>query len=114
MREVEARMHRPVRMRRLGDRVRFLDIVGKDDRGNAALGAGNADGTVDQVARLRGRRAELDVLTGDILEQAGEIDLLLEMAAERRPRCLTHDGDDRLVVELRIVQAVQEMNRSRS
>ena len=47
---------------------------------------------------LRHRR-HLDVVAGDVLEERDEIDLLLVVAAQRGPCLLTHDRDDRGVVE---------------
>jgi hypothetical protein len=49
----------------------------------------------------------LHVLTRHVLEECGAIHLLLEVAADCRPVLLADDGDDRLTVELRIVEAVQ-------
>ena len=41
-----------------------------------------------------------------------QVDLLLVVAAERRARLLADDRDHRLVVELRVVEAVQEVDRA--
>src|SRR5205823_4121832 len=41
-----------------------------------------------------------------------EVDLLLVVAAERGHRLLADEGDDGLVVELRVVKAVQEVDRA--
>ena len=49
----------------------------------------------------------------DVLEQRDQVDLLLVVAAERRARLLADDRDDRRVVELRVVEAVQEVDRAR-
>src|SRR5665213_452524 len=43
-----------------------------------------------------------------------EVDLLLELAAERGARLLADNGQDRLVIEPRVVKPVQEMNRART
>ncbi|HEX5831989.1 MAG TPA: hypothetical protein VFY16_13495 [Gemmatimonadaceae bacterium] len=55
----------------------------------------------------------LHVLTRHVLEECGAIHLLLEVAADCRPVLLADDGDDRLTVELRIVEAVQKVYRAR-
>ena len=53
-------------------------------------------------------------LVGDVLEERDQVDLLLVAAAERRARLLADDRDDRLVVELGVVEAVQQMDRARA
>ena len=73
----------------------------------------DAHRAVDQVAHLRGRRRHVNVFTGDILEQADEVDLLLVVAAESRALLLPDDGEHRLVVHLRVVEAVQQVDRAR-
>ena len=47
---------------------------------------------------------------GDVLEERQQVDLLLVVAAERGARLLADDGDHRLVVELRVVEAVQQVD----
>ena len=54
----------------------------------------------------------MHVLVRDVLEEIREVDLLLVAAAERCHGLLADDGDDRLVVELRVVQTVQEVDRA--
>jgi hypothetical protein len=54
------------------------------------------------------------VLAGHVLVEAYEIDLLLEVAAQAHPLLLADDGEDGLVVELRVVEAVEEVDRTRS
>ena len=49
----------------------------------------------------------------DIFEERDEIDFLLIAAAERGARLLPDDREHRLVIHLRVVKAVQEMNRAR-
>ena len=61
-----------------------------------------------------GAVAMLHVLAGDVLEQRDEIDLLLVVAAERRARLLADDRDHRLVIELGVVEAVEQMDRARA
>ena len=54
----------------------------------------------------------LAVLVRDVLEQRLQVDLLLVVAAERHARLLADDREHRLVVELRVVEAVQEVDRA--
>ncbi len=70
-------------------------------------------GAVDQVADLAGLGGHLHVLVRDVLEQRGEVNLLLVVAAEAEPRLLADDRDDRLVVELGVIEAVEEVDRAR-
>ena len=56
----------------------------------------------------------MNVFTGDILEERAQIHFLLKMAAQRHPRLLAHDCHDALVVHLRIVKTVQEMDGTRT
>ena len=66
------------------------------------------------LVELLGRHADvLHVLVRDVLEERGQVDLLQVVAAERRPRLLADDRHDRLTVELRVVEPVQEMDRPR-
>ena len=96
------------------DRVHLLHVVRHDDAGDGALGQRDADRAVDQVADLRGVASHLHVLVRHVLEQREQVDLLLVVAAERRARLLADDRDDRLVVELGVVEAVQQVDRARA
>ena len=53
----------------------------------------------------------LDVL-GDVLEQDLEVDLLLVVRAERHALLLADDREDGMMVELRVVEAVQQVDRA--
>ena len=99
---------RRVLLRRL-----FAEIVGNDQAGDAAACSGDAMGAVDQVPDLRDVRRHLHVVRRDVLEQRDEVDLLLVVAAEAHPRLLPHDRQHRLVVELRVVEPVQEVDGAR-
>ena len=48
------------------------------------------------------------------LNSVTQVDLLLVVAADRGARLLADDRDDRLLVELRVVEAVQEVDRARA
>ena len=54
----------------------------------------------------------MHVVARDILEERMQVDFLLKRAAKRRAHRLSDNGEHRLMVELRIVEAVQEMNCS--
>ena len=58
--------------------------------------------------------AHVDEFVRHVLEQRDEIHFLLVIAAERRARLLPDDRDDRLVIHLRVVKAVEQMNRART
>ena len=89
----------------------LLHVLGEDQRGDRARGAGDLHSAVDQMARLRRRHAGLDELRGDVLEQRVEVDLLLVVRPQRGRLLLADQRDDRLVVELRVVEAVEQVNR---
>jgi hypothetical protein len=99
---------------RRGHRVHLLHVVRHDYAGHGAFGHGDAHRAIDQMTHLRGRRAHLDVVAGDVLEQAEQVDLLLVVAAERRPFLLADDRDHGRVIEPGVVQAVQEVDRARA
>src|SRR5215210_4298202 len=98
-------------MRLLFDGLGLLDVGRHDHARDRSLRKGGAESAVDDVARLRGVGELLDV-AGHVREQGLQVDLLLVAAAERRSRLLADDRDDRLVVELRVVEAVQEVDRA--
>ena len=52
----------------------------------------------------------LHVVAGDVLEQALKVDILLIVAAQCHPRLLADDGDDRLVVELGVIETVEQVH----
>ena len=66
------------------------------------------------AGQLFWRHDRVHIFVSDILEERLQVDLLLVVAAQGRPRLLTDDGDDRLMIELGIVQSIQEMNRAGS
>ena len=92
----------------------FLQVVGQYDRGDATFSKRDAHGTIDEVPDLRGRRSLLDECASDILEKTRKIDLLLIVAAEGRSSLLSSDGQDRHVVETRIVKAGNQMRCARA
>ena len=108
---VDARVHGPVRPRRVlvGH---LLYVLGEDDAGHGPLRARDAEGAVDEVAYLRRLRRKVHVLAGDVLEQRDQVDLLLVVPAHRDAVLLAHDRDDRLVVHLRVVEAVEKVDRA--
>ncbi len=106
--EADAGMDRAVLARRLlvGH---LLKIVGQDDRRHPALAERDSDRTIDQMAHLRRRGGLRDEGAGDVLEQARQIDFLLIVAADRVARLLTGNGEDRHVVEPRVIKPGDEM-----
>src|SRR3569832_1489390 len=110
----DARVDRAVRTRRLLHRRHLLHDVGHADAGYGAHRTGAAPRAIDDVAHLHGARDHLHVIAGHVLEQRHEIDLLLIMAAERGQLLLADDGHHRLMAELRVVETVQQMDRTRS
>src|SRR3954468_7027461 len=96
--------------RRLGDGIEFLEIVGKYDAGHGPFDARDTDGAVDEVAHLFRSGRHVHVLVRDVLEERNEVDLLLVVAAERRPCLLPDERDHRLGIELRVVEAVEQMD----
>lgn len=98
-------------MRRVRHRVELLDVGRNNQAGDGPFGFGDPDGAVDQVADLGGVGGNLDVFMGDVFKEIGKINLLLVMRADGAARNLPHDRDDRLVIELGVVEAVQQMDR---
>src|SRR5947208_12845444 len=101
-----------MRVRGYWHRIGFLHIVGKDQGRDAAFSLGDAHGPIDEVPRLIRRGANLHEVAGHVLEQCGEIDLLLEVAAERGARRLANDCYDRLMIELGVIESIQQMDRA--
>ena len=96
------------------DVVQVEDVGGKDQAGRGMLGHRDANGPVDQIRQLLRHGAHLDVVAADVLVQAEQIDFLLVGAAHRRPLGLPHDRHHRNVVELGVVQAVEQVDRTRA
>ena len=112
LRHRPAREDRAVRARRrLG--LLFLQVGRDDHAGDRARRARDLDGAVDQVRDLPRRHRDLDELARDVLEQRAEVDLLLVAGAERQALLLADDRDDRLMVELGVVEPVEEVDRAR-
>ena len=97
-------------MRRHLDGRRLLDVAGKDDGGDAASRLRDSQRTIHQVAHLIRRHADLDEVPGHILEERRQIDLLLVVTADRATHRLTNDGEDRLVVQLGVIESVEQVN----
>ena len=93
--------------------VRFLlQIVRQDDASDGALGHRNAKRAIDQVPHLPRRHSRLHELRCDVFEQILQIDFLLIRAPHRQPRGLTDDGYDWLMIELRVVQSIEKVDRA--
>ena len=70
-------------------------------------------GQVDQRRDLH-RIVDHDVVLGDVHEELLEVDLLLIAGAEQVGLLHTGDREDRLMVELRVVQTVQQVDPARA
>ncbi len=95
-------------------RRQLLHVVGDDHARRRALRTRDAQRAVDHVAHLLRRDHHLDVLARDVLEQRRQVHFLLEAAAERGARRLADDRDHRLMVELRVVESVQQVDGTRA
>ena len=98
--------------RRAGDRGEFLHVVGNNERRNRALGERDPAGPVDQVPDLRRVTRHLHVLACHVLEEVGEVDLLVVGTTQSRPGLLPDYRHDRLMVHLGVVEAVEEVYRA--
>ena len=87
----------------------FLQIVRKDERGDAPFRDRDAHCPVDEMAHLRRHHCLLDEFAGDILEHVGDVDLLLVLPADRRARLLAGDRQHGHLVEPRVIKAGDEM-----
>ena len=99
--------------RLVGHGVPLLDVGGDDHRGDGPLGLGDAESPVDAVANRRRVVALLHIRGGDVLVEAEEVDLLLHVPADGADEGLADDRDHRLVVDLGVVEAVEEVDRPR-
>src|SRR5947209_3107726 len=111
-RPARGRVDGPMLERRLGHRRQLAEVVRDDHARDRALVERDAVAAVDQVPDLRRVARQLAVLVRDVLEERLQVDLLLVAPAERRPRLLADEREHGLVVELRVVQAVQEVDRA--
>jgi hypothetical protein len=107
-------VHRAVLARRLLDRVGSCTSLGTMMQVTVRSVARDAHRAVDQVPHLRRHHRHVHVVAGDVLEQRDQVDLLLVVAAERRARLLADDRHHRLVVELGVVQAVEQVDGARA
>ncbi len=94
--------------------VGALHVVGDDHAGGGRRRERRADGVVEHERELLGRGEGLDVLPAHVLEQGGQVDLLQVAAAQGGGDHLPDDRDHRLAVELRVVEAVEEVDRARA
>ena len=67
----------------------------------------DSNGAIDEMTRLRRLHHHVHVLVRDILEQHLQVDFLLVIPTERRARLLSDYRNDRLVIQLRVVETVQ-------
>ena len=105
--------HDPVLLGALLGHVQALDIVRDDDARGRSLCLGGAHRPVHHELHLLRCRDRRDIRAARVGEQRAGIDLLLVPAAEHRLQLLRHDRHHRTLVQLRVVQAVEQMNRTR-
>ena len=74
----------------------------------------DANRAVEHGGKLGRGHHRLHELVRHVFEQRLQIDFLLKIATHGGRRSLAHDGHDWLMVELRIVESVQQMDRARS
>ena len=99
---------------RRGNRIHLLHVIGQDDAGHGAVGQGDPDRPVDQVTDLGRIARHVDEMAGHILEEGNQIHFLLVFRAKGGSGLLPDYGHHRLMVQLRIVQAVQQADRPRT
>src|SRR5947209_19612260 len=93
--------------------LQVLRVIGHDDTGDGSFRFGDTNRTVDQVSRLDGGREHMDVLTRHILKEGDQVNLLLIIPAEGSTGRLPDNSNDWLMVHLRIIQAIQQVNCAR-
>jgi hypothetical protein len=86
--------------------------VGEHHRARLPGGERGAEGPVDHHRRVLGGEHRLHVLRG-VGEQRLQVDALLVGRPQHAPLLLPDDRDERHVVELRVVQAVEQVDRAR-
>src|SRR4029450_7074072 len=114
LRRAEARVGCPGRGGRIISGRLFGKIVGNDQRCHGPLIERNAMRTVDEMPNLCRVDSHLDVFVRDVLEEGDEVDFLLIVPAEPHPRLLTDDREHGLVIELRVIQTVEQVDFTRS
>lgn len=98
-----------------GGRVfQLLHVVRDDERGRRPPGQSRPDRAVQHVGQLFGHGNHLDVVAGHVLEQAQQVDFLLIGAAHRAAAGLPDDRQNRYPVKFGVVEAVEQMNRTRA
>src|SRR5581483_3570241 len=109
-RVTDAGVHGAMLARRLFHRLEVLYVVRKDDAGNGALVARDTHRAIDQLTNLLRRGYHVHILVRHVLEQGDQVDFLLIVTAECGALLLSDDGYDWLVVELRVVEAIEQMD----
>src|SRR5579871_1197214 len=107
-------MHGAVLLGRLFDGLHLLDVHRDDDTREGTLGLGDAQRAIHEMAYLNRRGGHVDILASYVLEQGNEVNLLLVMAAKGRAGLLADHRHDGLVIHLRVVKAIEQMNGART
>ena len=92
--------------------IHFLYVVRQDYARYGALGKGDPHGPVYQLPDLCRICRHVDVMMGNILEEGNQVHLLLIIGAKSGCCLLSYYSHHRLVVHLRVIQAVQQVNGS--
>ena len=96
-------------------RIRLLlQVRGNHQRRGSAARERGANGAVQRVGQLAGNVDLDEVVAGHIFEEALQVDLLLIVASHRAAGGLADDRDHRDVVELRVVEAVEQVDGARA
>jgi hypothetical protein len=88
----------------------FLQIDGERDVRDAAERQGSPARRVDERSHML-RAHDLLVVDGDVLEQRQQINFLLVMRPEEVVVGLSRESKHRRAVELRVVQAIEQVDR---
>src|SRR5687768_7771509 len=104
-------MNRAVFVRRFLP-IHVLNIVGNDNAADCALSQRDTQGAIEDMTHLRWRRDSVHVFMRHILEQRNQVDFLLVTASQRCTFLLTDNGHYRLMIQLSVIQAIQQMDRA--
>jgi hypothetical protein len=99
--------------RLVGEEQHVLRVLGNRQMRHTPSREGRAAGNITDDARVQWA-ADPNVVEGDIAHQGDGIDALLELRADQIVKRGAGDREHRRRIHVRIVQAIQEVNRSGS
>src|SRR6185437_14726215 len=114
IRKPYTRDHRIVSVRRMRHCIHLGHILWNDHARHRPRRHRDAHSAIDHMTGSRRIYQAVAVLARDILEQGVEIHFLLITATERHRRRLSDDREHVLMIHLRVIQTVEEMDRTRS